>query len=213
MRKFNKSQIRNKILVWGREHYQNYPWRDIGDPWLALLAEVLLQRTNATHVNRFYKKISTALPDHLAVLNASEEQLKTIVENLGLQRRTKTLVELAYYVDYQDYYPDQLESLLQVHGIGHYTASAYLSLHMNVRAVLLDSNIARWLSRMLGKEKPTDVRRSKELWELADQLTPKTKFKEYNYAVLDFTMLVCKPRRPLCDNCPLTVYCAEHQKR
>jgi len=119
--------------------------------------------------------------------------------SIGLQRRTKTLVELAYYIDYQDYYPDQLESLLQVHGIGHYTASAYLSLHMNVRAVLLDSNIARWLSRMLGTEKPTDVRRSKELLELADQLTPKKKFKEYNYAVLDFTMLICKPRQPLCD--------------
>lgn len=203
-------QIQSRILVWGRGNYQDYPWRDIDDPWLALLAEVLLQRTNARHVARYYDDVCKALPDHLAVLNASKTKLEKLAGKFGLKRRVKTLIELAQYVDYLDYYPDQLEDLTNIYGIGHYTASAYLSLHMNIRAVLLDANIARWLSRMQGKEKPVDIRRNKELWSLADRLTPTKKFKEYNYAVLDFTMLICKPRKPECPKCLLIKYCKGH---
>ena len=202
-------QIRSKVINWGRENYQHYPWRDIENPWLALLAEVLLQRTNATHVARYFEEICEALPDHNSILSASESKLEMVAEKFGLRRRIKTLVELAQFVDYLDYYPAQFDELVELYGIGHYTASAYLSLHMNTRAVLLDANIARWLSRIQGMPKPTDVRRCKELWKLAERLTPIKDFKEYNYAVLDFTMLICKPRKPACDICSISGYCAE----
>jgi len=207
---FKINQVQSKILAWGRANYQNYPWRDVEDPWLALLAEVLLQRTNATHVFRYYEEVCKALPDHLAVLKASKTELEELAGKFGLKRRVKTLVELAHYVDYLDYYPDQLDELTKVYGVGHYTASAYLSLHMNIRAVLLDANIVRWLSRIQGKQKPVDIRRNKYFWSLADRLTPTKNFKEYNYAVLDFTMLICRPRKPECHKCPILKYCTGH---
>lgn len=211
MKKSKIYLIRSRILKWGRENYRDYPWREIKDPWLALVAEVLLQRTNAAHVARYFEEIREAFPDHLAVLNASEQELEDLANKFGLKRRVKTLVELAGYIDYLDYYPDQIDELQEVYGIGHYTASAYLSLHMGIRAVLLDANIARWLSRMEGFPKPVDVRRDKNLWELAERLTPWEEFKEYNYAVLDFTILVCKPRKPACSNCPVSRYCAYYK--
>ena len=200
------------MLVWGREHFQPYPWRDIEDPWLALLAEVLLQRTNARHVKSYFSQMCDLFPTPEALLTASSNDLQAIEKKFGLDRRLKTLIELAEYIDTQDIYPTDLESLTSLYGIGHYTAAAYLSLHMNVRAVLVDSNVARWLSRMTGHDKPTDVRRCRWLWELADELTPKANFKAYNYAVLDFSMTICKPRNPDCLECPFNRDCSHFKQ-
>ncbi len=126
MKETELNKIRTKILKWGRDHYQDYPWRDIEDPWLALLAEVLLQRTNASHVSRYFDEICQALPDHTSVLNINEQKLEGLASKFGLTRRVKTLVDLAQYIDYLDYYPDQIYELTEVYGIGHYTATAYL---------------------------------------------------------------------------------------
>lgn len=126
---------------------------------------------------------------------------------MDLARRMRTLIELAELIDTQEIYPTAYEMLTSLYGIGHYTASSYLSLHMNIRAVLVDANIARWLARLTGLAKPTDVRRCTRLWELADSHTPEKQFKEYNYAVLDFSMTICKPKKPDCDNCPLIEQC------
>jgi len=182
-------------------------WRDINDPWLALLAEVLLQRTNATHVESYFQEFCELFPKPEALLSASKIDLSKIEARFGLDRRMRTLIELAEFIDTQDIYPTDYEMLTSLYGIGHYTASAYLSLHMNVRAVLVDANVARWLARLSGQAKPADVRRCKWLWELADSLTPEKQFKEYNYAVLDFSMTICKPKKPDCGNCPLIEQC------
>ena len=127
-----------------------------------------------------------------------------------MRRRIKTIVGLAEYIDRQDIYPTDREELLGIYGIGHYTASAYLSLHMNRRAVLVDVNVARWLARLTDREQPVDVRRCRWVWDLADALTPDRGFKPYNYAVLDFTMAICRPRSPGCLDCPCNKFCEYH---
>lgn len=210
MKKSHK-QIINSLTKWGKQNYADYPWREINDPWLALLAEVLLQRTNAKHVARYFKEFAANFPTPMSLLNANQETLDEVEGKFGLDRRLKTLIKLAEFIDAQDIYPTDIEQLTSIYGIGHYTAAAYLSLHMNQRAVLVDSNVARWLARLTGKEKPVDVRRCEWLWELADKLTPKKGFKEYNYAVLDFSMLICKARKPLCEECPLSDTCTFHK--
>lgn len=199
--KISTTELQSILIGWGQENFREYPWRDIDDPWLALVAEVLLQRTNATHVEKYYAEVCELLPKPESVFSVKTAELKKIDQQFGLDRKMNTLVALAEYIDTLDMYPRDEEVLKTIYGIGHYTAAAYLSLHMNIRAVLVDSNVARWLSRMMGVEKPVDVRRAPWLWDMAEKLTPHNNFKEYNYAVLDFTMTVCKPRTPLCGDC------------
>jgi A/G-specific adenine glycosylase len=205
--KIAHKKIAERLTYWGRINYVDYVWRDIEDPWAALLAEVLLQRTNASHVARYFDDVLRLFPTHDALINASRQKLEVIESQFGLDRRIQTLTELAEYIDTQDIYPIDFETLTNLYGIGHYTAAAYLSLHMNVRAVLVDANVARWLARMTNREKPKDVRRCDWLWELATKLTPQKGFREYNYAVLDFTMTVCKNKKPLCNECPVYKHC------
>jgi A/G-specific adenine glycosylase len=200
-------RTRSILMAWGRQHYQDFPWRQVEDPWLALVAEVLLQRTKAAHVAKYWPEIIARFPSPESILSAGAADLALFDQKFGLDRRGRTIRELAEYLDRCDYYPDDIEELTTVYGIGHYTASAYLSLHMNVRAVLVDANIARWLCRFFGLERPADLRRSSVLWELAQRLTPKEGFREYSYSVLDFTMQVCKPRKPDCSNCPVAITC------
>ena len=205
--KIAHKKIGERLTQWGRLNYVRYSWRELDDPWAALIAEVLLQRTNAKHVDRYFEDVYKLFPTPDALINASQHDLGKIEALFGLDRRLQTLMQLAEYIDTQDIYPTDYETLISLYGIGHYTAAAYLSLHMNIRAVLVDSNVARCLSRMTGKEKPKDVRRCQWLWDLADKLTPKRHFKEYNYAVLDFSMTICKPRNPACETCPLNQMC------
>jgi len=103
--------------------------------------------------------------------------------------------------------PRELEALRELPGVGMYTAAAWLSLHAGRRAAIVDSNVARWLSRLTGLPYPRDPRPVRWVWELADELTPRRVFKDYNYAVLDFTMAVCVPRTPRCPICPLRRDC------
>jgi A/G-specific adenine glycosylase len=201
--KFQPAKIRSAILLWGKDNYQSYPWRELNNPWLGLVAEILLQRTNARHVELNWKWVAENYPDPESALNVSPEELVYLDRKFGLGRRAKTVFEVAQFLDLYDYYPNSYEDLTNIYGIGHYTASAYLSLHLKTRAILMDSNIARWLSRLTGIEKPKDLRRHSDLWEVADQLTPSRDFKNFNYAMLDFTMQICTPRNPKCKACPL----------
>lgn len=176
------------------------------------MVEVMLQRTNARHVLRYYDAVVGRFPTAESLIQCPDEELEEIVRKFGPGRRLRILRELAEYVDSLDMYPYDFEELVAIYGVGHYTAAAYLSLHRNVRAVLVDANVARWLSRLVGREQPKDVRRCSWLWELAEELTPKRGFRDYNYAVLDFTMMICS-RRPKCDQCPLSAHCAFFNKK
>ncbi|WOJ92924.1 hypothetical protein R0135_14170 [Congregibacter variabilis] len=197
-------EIRSAVTIWGDANFVDYPWRSTENPWLALVAEVLLQRTNAKHVAARWEKIEKRWPTPESVLEASDEELAQIDQQFGLNRRATTLRAVAEHLDTCDHYLLEEQELLAIYGIGHYTASAYLSLHMNRRAVLFDANVARWLSRLMGIPKPKDLRQPCPQRELAGSLTPGRGFRAYNYAVLDLTMQVCRSGQPRCAACPLS---------
>ena len=103
--------------------------------------------------------------------------------------------------------PEQSEKLREVPGVGMYTAAAWLSLHRGKRVTVLDSNIVRWLSRMTGQRYNRDPRHLGWAKDVAERLTPRRAFRQFNYAAIDFSMRVCRPRAPLCDECPVSRYC------
>jgi len=200
-------RTRRRLLRWGRANFRSFPWRHEQNEWLALAAEILLQRTRATQVQAAFPafKASYAAP---ALLLEARENADEITRHLGLHGRVEVLVEVAgEIVRRGGSIPTCLETLCKMKGIGPYTAAAYLSLHRGKRAAIVDVNIGRWLSRMTGRRSERDPRSVKWLHALADELTPRRAFKDYNYAALDFSMTVCTADRPRCQQCPLVSDC------
>ncbi len=197
--------VRRKVLQWGRRNFASYPWREDRDPWLTLVAELLLQRTRASQVVAAYELFRTKYGTPRALLRSGHRGVRALTSIVGLHGRAEALLAVARLFEKTGV--PQVGDLRAITGIGAYTAGAWLSLHRSQRAVIIDSNVFRWLGRMTGRPFHRDPRGVKWVNDLADDLTPQRSFRDYNYAVLDFTMTICTPRRPQCMHCPLLVMC------
>lgn len=201
-------RTRRRLLRWGRSNFRAFPWRLENDPWLAFVAEYLLQRTRASQVESVFHFITERYPTPRSLLKGGDQAAKELTSQLGLHRRGKFLIKVATEIEQSGgRIPEDPEYLLSLPGVGMYTAAAWLSLHRGIRAVIIDANVARWLSRMTGLPYNRDPRGNRWIQELADRLTPKRVYRDYNYAVLDFTMTVCVPITPHCMTCQLRSDC------
>ena len=202
-------RIRKRLLRWGRANFQLYPWRLESDGWLTLVAEMFLQRTRAEQVKKVYTHFSKRYPTPTALLNDDPCKLSHMMAPLGLAFRAENIRQIArLLVEREGELPETMSELRRFSGVGMYTAAAWLSLHVGTRAVLIDSNVSRWLSRMTGNPYDRDPRHVSWINDLAEKMTPPRLFKDYNYAVLDFSMKVCTPRKPACETCPLSDDCS-----
>ncbi|MGH2669529.1 MAG: A/G-specific adenine glycosylase, partial [bacterium] len=201
-------RVRRHLLAWGRANFQHFPWRSETDPWRSLVAELLLQRTRAAQVEPVFRQFCRDYPTAEDLARAGEAAATRIMLHLGLRWRGRLLHVTARAVyERGGTPPESLEDLRSLPGVGPYTAAAWLSLHRGQRSVMIDSNVGRWLSRVTGKPYARDPRHVHWVKDLADRLTPRRGFRDYNYAVLDFTMHVCTPRAPRCPKCPLRRSC------
>lgn len=193
-------------MKWGRANFADYPWRHESDPWFALLAEVLLQRTRASTVSRVYPDLKTRFPTPRALADADPSAVREVLGGLGLTWRLPLLQRLADEIARMGRVPTDERVLRGLPGVGAYVAAAYRSLHCGERSVLIDANVVRWLCRMTGRPMDGETRRKRWVLDLADELTPRRAFRDYNYAVLDFTMRVCA-QPPVCERCPVREFC------
>lgn len=201
----NKYFFKSFIINWGSKNYQNFPWRATKNRWHALVAEIMLQRTRAEQVlpvyESFCKKYETP-SDYL------KDDKANLFISLGLIWRERELKKLSTILLKMEI-PSDKKSLLELPGIGDYIASAYRSLHLGIRDIIIDSNVVRLYGRFFGFKTDGETRREKWFKELSSRLTPLKKFKEYNYGLIDFTRKICKPK-PLCDICGLREKCKYH---
>lgn len=202
----NASLISKAVTRWGRQNYVEYPWRKTENRWLSLVGELMLQRTRASAVYPVWLDFAERYPSPVDVLSQGQDALWTVMKPLGLSWRIPLVWNLAEKLAAVGEVPSSKDELLKLPGIGDYAASAYLSLHRNRRAVIVDANVVRWLCRMTGEGWDGETRRKAWLRELADTLTPTRIFKNYNYAALDLTMTVCK-KNPECAICPVKKFC------
>jgi len=210
-RHFNEKQARKitrRLLRWGRDNFKHYPWRTEDDPWLSFLAEFLLQRTRASQVASVFMTVRDKLPTAQSLASGGLVAVNELTSKLGLHWRGPLLLRTAEVVAAcGGAPPETVVQLRSLPGVGMYTAAAWLSLHRGKRAVIIDANVARWLSRMTGLPYNRDPRHVRWVKEVAERLTPGRAFRDYNYAVLDFTMSICVPRNPNCRSCPLLKDC------
>jgi A/G-specific adenine glycosylase len=208
-----RMQFRANLLKWGREHFREYPWRDpSATPYEVLIAELLLKRTTATATARVYLDFLTRFPTLKDIDKSTEKDLSKALSTIGLQQqRAKFIKALASYltVNYSGTVPCKLEELLNVPGLGEYSAKAVMSFGCKTPTAIVDANVKRILIRVFQNtipEKPTD----RYIQHIADLLLPFKSHREYNFALLDLGSLICRYINPLHDKCPLSKICDYH---
>ena len=199
--------FRRRLLAWGRENRRSFPWRETDDPWRVLVAEVLLQRSRGKTVAQVYEELFQRWPDAWGLSRARESSIASVIRPLGLVRRAGTLRAMAREVVRSGQVPGTLEGLLSLPGVGRYAANATLVVAFGKRAPVVDGVTARVYRRYLGLESELPASNDEELWAAAEEATPATGTREWNWAVLDLAAEVCLPARPRCQACPLMKRC------
>ncbi len=204
--------FRNKILAWYDTNKRSFPWRRTKNPYYTLVAEILLQQTDAAKVAKEYSSFIKAFPKHRKLATASKSSVHKFIRKLGLDYRANRLINLARSLEknFNGMVPDTKEKLLKLPGIGPYIANAVLASAYNKRVAVVDTNIVRILQRFFGiKSSKPRPRTDPMLWSAAKQLLPKKTniCKAWNYALLDFGALVCSHHNPQCKECPCRRRC------
>jgi len=201
--------FRDKILRWFKSNGRSYPWRETSDPFRVLIAEMMLRRTKADQVKKVYERLFTEYRDIRAMANAKNKKLEQILYPLGLNWRLPSfrLVARELKKKYRCEVPETREQLRALPGVGDYVAGAVLSIAYNRKEWIVDSNIVRLYRRYFGVRTSKEGRRDKHVIEIAKFYASGRKPRKANLAVLDFTALVCNPRRSHCEKCPVRKKC------
>lgn len=205
------SFFQNNLLDWykisGRHHL---PWRKKGlSPYDIVISEVLLQRTKAETVEKFYLKFIESFPNWETIAATETEEIEKYLKPIGLYRqRSKRLKDLALeMVERKGKFPIEKNELEKIPFLGQYIVNAILLQIFNIPSPLMDVNMARVLERYFGERKLADIRYDPYLQKLALQVVKHDFSKDINWAILDFAATICKARKPLCENCFLSGTC------
>jgi len=204
------------LLGWYDRHARVMPWR-IGpaaraagerpDPYRVWLSEVMLQQTTVTAVRGYFGRFTARWPDVAALAAAPDADVMAEWAGLGYYARARNLLACARAVAARGGFPDTEAGLRALPGIGPYTAAAVASIAFDRRAVVVDGNVERVVSRVFAVEDP--VPRSKpRLAALAGDLTPDARPGDHAQAMMDLGATICTPRNPACGICPVRGHCA-----
>ena len=191
------------LLHWYETDARNeLPWRQTSNIYHIYLSEVMLQQTQVSRVaNEYYPNFLQKFPTLQALSTATLDEVFSMWSGLGYYRRAKNLHETAKICPKG--LPNSLKELQKLPGIGRYTASAICSFGYKQAVSVVDTNIARVLKRFFAKEQIKE----KELWGLADHFLNQVNPTEHNLALMDLGAMLCVPKSPKCDECPLAGYC------
>lgn len=200
-----------KLLEWYAENGRTFPWRNRPSAYHVLCAEVMLQRTRAESVRPVYEEFCRRFRNPSALLSAEDGTATEIFEQLGLTWRAEHFLKMhrLLVADHGGEVPDNRADLLQLPGVGHYVASAVLVFAFDHSEIVIDSNVLRVLGRYHGIRFSKSARRSRRVRDWASSIAPQggRDCRRLNWALLDHGSLICRPRSPLCSECPLMNGC------
>lgn len=209
------AQFSKLILGWFDQHgRKHFPWQQNKTPYRVWISEIMLQQTQVNTVIPYYQNFIQQFPDVKTLANAPEDKVLHLWAGLGYYSRARNLHKAAKMVmqEFNGKFPDTLQGLQSLTGIGPSTAGAIFSIAFNQPAAILDGNVKRVLARFHGitqpiKDKPT----ISELWQLAERYIPEQRCADYTQAMMDIGATICTRGRPQCELCPLIKYCYAHK--
>ena len=189
---------------------KNLPWQQNKTLYKVWVSEIMLQQTQVTTVIPYYQTFMQRFPTVESLANAPQDEVLHLWTGLGYYARARNLQKAAQIIrdEYQSQFPQQIEQLIALPGIGRSTAAAILSLACNQHHSILDGNVKRVLARYFAVDGwPGNKKVETELWQYADTLTPKTRTADYTQAMMDMGATLCTRSKPQCDKCPVNVDC------
>ena len=191
----------------GRKHL---PWQQDKTPYRVWISEIMLQQTQVATVIPYYQKFMASFPTIKALANADEDNVLHHWTGLGYYARARNLHKAAKIItnDYNGCFPENIEQVVALPGIGPSTGGAILSLSLNKHHAILDGNVKRVLARCyLVEGHNAQAKYEKALWPIAQTLTPKNHVAHFNQSMMDLGAMVCTRSKPLCHQCPLQSSC------
>lgn len=202
----SSSNLPSSVVKWQKVHGRhNLPWQTNPSPYRVWVSEIMLQQTQVSTVIPYYQKLMTLCPTVKDLANLPLDTLLFLWQGLGYYSRARNLHRAARIIEEKGYFPDTLETLMTLPGIGESTAAAILSLAYNQPAAILDGNVKRVFSRYFGVNLPPKEA-LKPLWTLAKE-NISSEPRIYTQGLMDLGASLCKRTQPKCSLCPLSNTC------
>lgn len=203
------------LLAWYAGHAAALPWRESREPYRVWLSEIMLQQTQVQTVIPYYERFLTAFPTVQDLAQAPLDQVLKLWEGLGYYSRARNLHKCAQIItaDYGSLFPQTAAELQSLPGVGRYTAGAIASIAFDEAAPVLDGNVIRVFSRLFDiQEDVSQTAVKAALWARAEALVPQDQPGDYNQALMELGRMICKPRQPLCNDCPIAEHCLAYAR-
>lgn len=196
-----RSSFADDLLAWGAVRLRDLPWRQTRDPWAVLVSEVMLQQTQVGRVVDRWWSFLGRFPDPAACAAAPLAEVLTEWQGLGYPRRARNLHRAAAMIAERGEFPDSLEGLLTLPGVGPYTARAVMAFAFERDVAVVDTNVARIFAR-LGGARLT----AREVQSVADSAVPDRAGWVWNQSIIDLGATICRAS-PNCGDCPVAAHC------
>ncbi|RXK59815.1 A/G-specific adenine glycosylase [Lacibacter luteus] len=211
------TRFRQKLIKWHTsENTRALPWKEEKDVYRIWLSEIILQQTRADQGWKYYERFTEAYPTITDLAKASLEEVYKLWEGLGYYNRCRNLHSTAKYIafDLKGKFPNTFESILELKGVGPYTAAAIASFGFGLPHAVVDGNVFRVLSRVFGIETAVDsTAGKKQFQQLANECLDAKSPAAYNQAIMDFGATVCKPDLPGCKSCCMQSFCVAFKEQ
>ncbi len=202
------SPFTSTLLRWFAVHGRELPWRGISDPYGIWVSEVILQQTRIDQGTAYWLRFMERFPTVESLAAASEDEVLRVWQGLGYYSRARNMHAAAGQIVALGRFPDTIEGLRALKGVGEYIAAAVGSMAFGLPAAAVDGNFYRVLSRHYGIVTPINTTSGKrEFAALAAQLLPADRPSAFNQAMMDFGATWCTPRAPRCADCPFAETC------
>ena len=200
----------NKLINWYNHNKRDLPWRKTKDPYKIWVSEIILQQTRIEFGIKYYNKFLKRYPDVKNLANTKEIDLMKIWEGLGYYSRAINMLKTAKIVlnSFNGVFPLEYEQLIQLPGVGDYTASAISSICNDELQVVVDGNVLRFLSRIHKIDLPIESIKTKKYFKkLGFKLIQDVKPGDFNQALMDYGSTICKPKKFDCNSCLFSIDC------
>lgn len=205
-----KRSFRARLLNWFAKHSRDLPWRKSRELYRIWVSEIMLQQTQVATVIPYFERFVESFPTVADLASADEHDVMRHWEGLGYYRRARQLHAAAKQIvaEHQGEFPSTVDDVRGLPGIGRYTAGAILSIGLDAKLPILEANTIRLLARLSKYAGDCTTRQGQDhLWAWSEALLPDADTGRFNQALMELGSLVCTPKQPSCDECPVAKLC------